>query len=136
MLDGHSHVALAAADVVLVASGTATLETLLHQEADGRGLSSRRSDGLVAANLQPDEGTVFSQPNLLAGERIVPELFQEQVSAEALGAELLRELDDTALRERQERVFSDIHRQLERNASDRAAEAILGMLAAKAVTAS
>jgi hypothetical protein len=48
----------------------------------------------------------------------------------------LRELDDTALRERQQRVFSDIHRQLERNASDRAAEAILGLLAANAVTAS
>ena len=74
----------------------------------------------------------FSQPNLLAGERIVPELFQEQVSAETLGTELLRELDDTALRERQQRVFSTIHRQLERNASDRAADAILGLLAKNA----
>jgi lipid-A-disaccharide synthase len=136
VLDGHSHVALAAADVVLVASGTATLETLLTKRPM---VVAYRLGALTAWLLRTFnlmKAPFFSQPNLLAGERIVPELFQEQVSAEALGAELLRELDDTALRERQERVFSDIHRQLERNASDRAAEAILGMLAAKAVTAS
>ncbi len=133
VLDGQSHLALAAADVVLVASGTATLETLLTRRPM---VVAYRLGGLTAWLLRTFnlmKAPFFSQPNLLAGERIVPELFQEQVSAETLGAELLRELDDTALRERQERVFSDIHRQLERNASDRAAEAILGLLATNPV---
>jgi len=89
-------------------------------------------DGLTAWLLRAFrlmKAPFFSQPNLLAGERIVPELFQEQVTPERLGAELLRELEDPLVRERQERVFSDIHRQLERNASDSAAQAILGLLA-------
>ena len=133
VLDGNSHLALAAADVVLVASGTATLETLLTRRPM---VVAYRLGGLTAWLLRTFnlmKAPFFSQPNLLAGERIVPELFQEQVSAETLGAELLRELDDTALRERQQRVFSAIHRQLERNASDRAADAILGLLAKNAV---
>ena len=130
VLDGQSHLALAAADVVLVASGTATLETLLTRRPM---VVAYRLGGLTAwllRTLNLMKAPFFSQPNLLAGERIVPELFQEQVTPEALGAELLRELDDPLLRERQEGVFSDIHRQLERNASDRAAEAILGLLSA------
>ncbi len=133
VLDGNSHLALAAADVVLVASGTATLETLLTRRPM---VVAYRLGGLTAWLLRTFnlmKAPFFSQPNLLAGERIVPELFQEQVSPETLGAELLRELDDTALRERQQRVFSAIHRQLERNASDRAADAILALLANSAV---
>jgi lipid-A-disaccharide synthase len=129
VLHGQSHVALAAADVVLVASGTATLETLLTRRPM---VVAYRLGGLTAWLLRTFnlmKAPFFSQPNLLAGERIVPELFQEQVRPDTLGAELLRELDDPLVRERQERVFSDIHRQLERNASDRAAEAILGLLA-------
>jgi lipid-A-disaccharide synthase len=129
VLDGQSHLALAAADVVLVASGTATLETLLTRRPM---VVAYRLGGLTAWLLRTFnlmKAPFFSQPNLLAGERIVPELFQEQVTPETLGAELLRELEDPLVRERQERVFSDIHRQLERNASDSAAQAILGLLA-------
>ncbi|HZF25502.1 MAG TPA: lipid-A-disaccharide synthase [Steroidobacteraceae bacterium] len=128
LLDGQSHVALAAADVVLVASGTATLETLLTRRPM---VVAYRLGALTAWLLRTFnlmKAPYFSQPNLLAGKRIVPELFQEQVTPETLGTELLRELDDPAVRERQERVFGDIHRRLKRNASDRAAQAILGLL--------
>ena len=128
LLNGKSHQALAAADVVLVASGTATLETLLTKRPM---VVAYRLGALTAWLLRTFrlmKAPYFSQPNLLAGERIVPELFQEQVSPETLGTELLRELDDSAVRERQERVFGEIHRQLQRNGSDRAADAILGLL--------
>jgi lipid-A-disaccharide synthase len=128
LLNGKSHQALAAADVVLVASGTATLETLLTKRPM---VVAYRLGALTAWLLRTFrlmKAPYFSQPNLLAGERIVPELFQEQVSPETLGTELLRELDDSAVRERQERVFGEIHRRLQRNGSDRAADAILGLL--------
>lgn len=133
VLDGQSHSALAAADVVLVASGTATLETLLTKRPM---VVAYRLGALTAWLLRTFKlmkAPYFSQPNLLAGERIVPELFQEQVTPETLGSELLRELDDPAVRERQEHVFADIHRRLKRNASDRAAQAILGLLSTRPV---
>jgi lipid-A-disaccharide synthase len=136
LLDGNSHLALAAADVVLVASGTATLETLLTKRPMVVAYRLGAPTAWLVRTFKLMKAPFFSQPNLLAGERIVPELLQEQVTPEALGTELLRELDDKAVRERQERVFADIHRQLKRNASDRAAEAILSLPIARAVPAS
>ncbi len=70
----------------------------------------------------------FSQPNLLAGRKLVPEFFQEQVRPEILGPAVLEQL------ERPDRAdlvaaFSDIHRTLRRDASARAADAILELLA-------
>ena len=67
----------------------------------------------------------FSQPNLLAGRRLVPEFFQEQVSGAALGDALLQELEDRGhVRELLEE-FAAVHRSLRRGGAARAAEAIL-----------
>ena len=136
LLDGDSHLALAAADVVLVASGTATLETLLTGRPMVVAYRLSAATAWLVRTFRLMKAPFFSQPNLLAGERVVPELFQEQVTPESLGTELLRELDDRVVRERQEQVFAGIHRQLKRNASDRAAEAILGLPLPGAVHAS
>jgi lipid-A-disaccharide synthase len=68
----------------------------------------------------------FSQPNLLAGRRLVPEFLQEQVQGAALGAALLQELEDPAhVRELLEE-FAAMHRALRCGGAARAAEAILG----------
>jgi len=67
----------------------------------------------------------FSQPNLLAGRRLVPEFFQEQVSGAALGEALLQELEDHGhVRELLEE-FASVHRALRRGGAARAAEAVL-----------
>jgi lipid-A-disaccharide synthase len=67
----------------------------------------------------------FSQPNLLAGRRLVPEFFQEQVSGAALGDALLQELEDHGhVRELLEE-FASVHRTLRRGGAARAAQAIL-----------
>ena len=67
----------------------------------------------------------FSQPNLLAGRRLVPEFLQEQVQGAALGDALLQELEDgNHVRELHD-AFSDIHRRLRRGGAALAAEAIL-----------
>jgi lipid-A-disaccharide synthase len=67
----------------------------------------------------------FSQPNLLAGRRLVPEFFQEQVQGAALGDALLEELEDRNHMRELLDAFSDIHRSLRRGGAALAADAIL-----------
>ncbi|HZO24145.1 MAG TPA: lipid-A-disaccharide synthase [Steroidobacteraceae bacterium] len=125
LLDGHAHTALAAADAAIVASGTATLETLL----SGRPMVVAYRVSALTALLLRTLGLVkvpyFSQPNLLIGRARVPEFFQEQVSAEALGAALLRELEDPAHVEELRREFRAVHEALRLGGAQRAAAAIL-----------
>jgi lipid-A-disaccharide synthase len=70
----------------------------------------------------------FSQPNLLAGRRLVPEFFQEQVRPEILGPAVLEQLE-RGDREQLVAAFGEIHRRLRCDASARAADAILDLLA-------
>lgn len=128
IVDGQAQLALAAADVVLVASGTATLEATLSKRPM---VVAYRLGGLTSWLLRRFglmKAPFFSQPNLLAGRAVVPELFQEQVTPESLGTSLLAQLDDHANREALGRLFTEIHLRLRRNASARAAEAILSLL--------
>ena len=128
VIDGQAQLALAAADVVLVASGTATLETMLSKRAMvvAYRLSALTSWLVRRFNLM--KAPHFAQPNLLAGRVVVPEFFQEQVTPEALGGALLAQLDDPAAREALARLFTEFHVKLRRDASARAAEAILSLI--------
>jgi lipid-A-disaccharide synthase len=135
VLDGEAQRALAAADAAIVASGTATLETLL----SGRPMVVAYRVSAVTAFVLRTLGVVkvryFSQPNLLAGRRLVPEFFQEQVSGAALGAALLQELEDRGhVRELLEE-FATVHRALRRGGAARAAQAILECLGRAAAAA-
>jgi len=126
LLEGHAQRALAACDAALVASGTATLETLL----TGRPMVVAYRVSAVTAFLLRTMRLVkvpyFSQPNLLAGRRLVPEFFQEQAQGAVLGAALLQELEDPVhVRELLEE-FARQHRALRCGGAARAAEAILG----------
>jgi len=132
--DGHAHQALAAADAVIVASGTASLETLLTR----RPMVVAYRWGAVTAFVLRALGLVkvqfFSQPNLLAGRALVPELLQEQVSGESLGAALLRELDDRERLAEIQHEFRQVHETLRRGGADLAATAILDCLQGKSTT--
>lgn len=125
LLDGQAQRALAAADGVIVASGTATLETLL----SGRPMVVAYRLGAVTAFLLKHLGLVkvpyFSQPNLLLGRRRVPEFFQDEVTGAALGEALLRELEDPAQVEQLRAEFRRVHQSLRRGGAERAADAIL-----------
>jgi lipid-A-disaccharide synthase len=118
---------LAAADAVIVASGTATLETLL----SGRPMVAAYRIGALTAFLLRGLAMVkvphFSQPNLLIGRRLVPEFLQEQVSGPALGAALLEQLDGRGgpLEDELQREFRRVHELLRRGGAARAAAAIL-----------
>ncbi|RMQ39984.1 Lipid-A-disaccharide synthase [Pseudomonas cichorii] len=123
LLDGRSHVALAACDAVLIASGTATLEALLYKRPM-----------VVAYRLAPltfwilkrlVKSPYVSLPNLLARRLLVPELLQDAATPEALASTLLPLLDDGQV---QTAGFDEIHRTLRRDASNQAADAVLSLL--------
>jgi lipid-A-disaccharide synthase len=130
VLDGQAQRALAACDAAIVASGTATLETLL----TGRPMVVAYKFNSITAFLLRALGLVkvryFSQPNLLAGRRLVPEFLQEQVNGTALGEALLHELEDREhVRELLEE-FARQHRALRCGGAGRAADAIISLCAA------
>ena len=120
LLDGRSHLALAACDAVLIASGTATLEALLHKRPmvvayKVAPLTYRILKRLVTS-------AYISLPNLLAERLLVPELIQDAATAESLAQLLAPLIDDGHV---QTEGFDVIHRALRRDASQQAAEAVL-----------
>jgi len=125
LLEGQAQRALAAAEGAIVASGTATLETLLTGRPMVVAYKVSAPTAFLLRTLSLVKVRYFSQPNLLAGRRLVPEFFQEQVQGAALGDALLQELEDpNHVRELRD-AFSDVHRSLRRDGAARAAEAIL-----------
>ncbi|WP_166223188.1 lipid-A-disaccharide synthase [Pseudomonas atagonensis] len=123
LLDGQSHLALAACNAVLIASGTATLEALLYKRPM-----------VVAYRLAPltfwilkrmVKSPYVSLPNLLAQRLLVPELLQDDATVEAL-AQTLSPLIDGG--EEQTRGFDEIHRTLRLDASNQAADAVLNLI--------
>ncbi len=125
ILDGQAQRALVAADVALVASGTATLEALLCKRPMVVAYRFSPLTAWAINRLRLVKVPWFSQPNLLAGRRLVPELFQNEVTPEALGAALLGELDDGDHRAELQREFRRVHETLRLGGADRAAVAIL-----------
>ena len=125
LIEGRAHTVLAAADGVIVASGTATLETLLSK----RPMVVAYRLGGVTAFLLRRLGLVkvpyFSQPNLLLARRRVPEFFQEAVTGEALGAALLGEMESPQQVASLQQEFLGVHESLRRGGAERAAAAIL-----------
>jgi lipid-A-disaccharide synthase len=130
ILDGQAQAAMAAADVVLLASGTATLEAMLiNRPMVVAYRFAPFTYGLLKA-LRLVRVEHFALPNLLAGERLVPELLQSAVTPAALGNEVLRWLEAPEDRARLRQRFAALGTTLRRQASERAAEVVLGMLPA------
>jgi lipid-A-disaccharide synthase len=122
---GNSRQAMTAADAVLLASGTVTLEAML-----------LKLPMLVCYRMAPLSYAIisrllkvpyFSLPNLLAGERLVEELVQAQVQAPALAEKLMVLLQAGPQSALQQRYLS-IHQTLRRQASERAADAVMALL--------
>jgi lipid-A-disaccharide synthase len=128
LFEGQAQQSLIAADAVLVASGTATLETLLIRRPMVVAYRFNAVTALLLRGLGLVKVRHFSQPNLLTGRPLVPEFLQEAVNGQALGQALLRQLTDTAGRAQLETEFLQVHQRLRGGAADRAAQAILGLL--------
>jgi len=125
LTDGGARVALAACNAALVASGTATLETMLSQRPMVVAYRLAALTAFVARRLGVVKSAFMALPNLLAGRALVPEFLQEQVTAAALGAALLAQLDDPAHERMLQEQFRLLHAQLRCGGAARAASAVL-----------
>jgi lipid-A-disaccharide synthase len=126
VLFGHARLALQAAEVALVASGTATLEAAL-----------ARCPMVVTYRVKPLTRWLvkrkailpyFSLPNVLSGEFIVPELLQEDATPENLAQAMGNWLDNRIAREALRRRFDEIHRRLAAGHDERVVRALMPYL--------
>ena len=127
LIDGQAQTSLIAADVVLVASGTASLEAALCKRPMVVVYRLGAMTTWLLRRLKLVAVQYFAQPNLLADRRVVGEYFQEEIVPESIGAELLMWLDDAGRRAGLEAEFARIHADLRRGAGLRAAQAIVAL---------
>ncbi|GAB4392997.1 MAG: lipid-A-disaccharide synthase [Gammaproteobacteria bacterium] len=125
----QAQTAMAAADVILLASGTATLEATL-----------LKKPMVVAYKVSPVTAWIvrrlltikyIAQPNILSGEALVPEFLQQQVKPEILGQALFNWLDNPEAVKQLQQRFHDIHHDLLQGGSTKAADAIGELLTAR-----
>jgi lipid-A-disaccharide synthase len=119
---------MAAADVVLTASGTASLEALLIKRPMVVAYRMVPLSYWLVRRLGVSKLPHFSLPNLLAGRPLVPEFIQRQVRADVLGPALLGALDGTTLVPGWYDAFTAIHHELRRDASIAAAHEVLELV--------
>jgi len=126
---GRSRDVMTAADVVLLASGTATLEAML-----------LKRPMVVAYRVAPTSYRLLSRmvkianvalPNLLASQPLVPEFIQDEATPENLGPAVLERLENPREIELEQNEFLRVHLELRRNADERAADAIIELLRAR-----
>ena len=126
LFNGNSHKVMAAADVVLLASGTVTLEALL-----------LKKPMVVAYKMAPLGFRILSWlvktpyvslPNLLAGKLLVPELLQDEATPEKLSAAVMEYFENPEETQQLVNTFAEMHSNLKRNASVRAATAIAKLI--------
>lgn len=122
LLEGQSHQALAACDVTLIASGTATLEAALFKRPM-----------VIVYRLHPfnyrlmrGKGYLpwYGLPNILLRDFVVPELIQDAATPEAIAAQGLAWLNAPAACEQLARRFTDLHLTLRQDTARKACDAV------------
>lgn len=131
LIDGQADRAMIASDVVLLASGTATLEAMLAKRPMVVAYRISALTYRIVMGLGMMKVNRYSLPNVLANEPVVPELMQGDCTAENLVAAVTRWFEDDEARATLEPRFLAIHEKLRRNASAQAADAIAALLGAK-----
>jgi lipid-A-disaccharide synthase len=127
IVEGRSHAAIAAADAVIVASGTATLEVALFKKPMVIAYKMMAASWQLMRHMgyQPWVGL----PNILAREFLVPELLQHAATPEAIADALWRQLEDGGARRRLTQRFTEMHHALLRDTARVSAQAVLDMIA-------
>jgi len=125
LINGKSREVMAASDVVILASGTATLEAMLLKRP--MVVAYRVSSITHYLMKRLLKVPYISLPNLLAGKELVPELLQDQAQPELIGQKVLDRLNTNEGMQTKE-SFTDLHLQLKLNASEQAADAVSELL--------
>jgi len=128
LVDGQSHSVLAACDVTLIASGTATLEAALFKQpmVIGYNMHALSWQLMKRMKYQPWVGL----PNILCRDFVVPELLQDDCQPARLAAALGQWLDDPVACEAVGRRFTDLHHLLRRDTASCATDAIAQIIQA------
>lgn len=128
IIEGQSHRVIEAADVVLVASGTATLEVALFKKPMVIGYRLMRATWEIAKRMvTPPVGL----PNILAREMIVPEFYQHDATPEKLADAVWKQLHDESLRKELHERFMLMHESLLRDTAALSAQAVLDVINGK-----
>jgi len=130
LLDGKAEAAIAAADVVLLASGTASLQTALHGKPMVAAYKLSPLTYLMQRWFNLVKVKYFAMPNLLTDEPMVPEFLQNDATPEALSTAVADLLDDAERRAVIESKFVALRADLTRGAQQQAARAILDLAGA------
>lgn len=126
VVEGNSHTVIAAADAVLVASGTATLEVALFKKPMVIAYKMMRASWEIMRHMgyQPWIGL----PNILAREFIVPELLQDAATPQALADAIWKQLTDANYQQKLKQRFTEMHHTLLRDTAKNSARAVLEMI--------
>lgn len=125
-LFGHAHDAMGAADGVLVASGTATLEAALLKKP--MVIAYRMSPWTWRLMRRMKYQPWVGLPNILSGRFVVPEFLQDDATPENLAQALGNLVEDRKTCQRIAGVFMRLHERLRQNTAERAADAVLPLL--------
>jgi lipid-A-disaccharide synthase len=124
LIDGESIEVMSAADVVLLASGTAALESALLQKPTVAAYKLSRLSAFIA-RLIGLKTRYFTLPNLVADEALIPEIMQEALTPEALASAVTQLLNDAPARAALSRRFATLRSELALGADQRAADAVI-----------
>jgi lipid-A-disaccharide synthase len=129
LIDGQSHACIAAADAVLAASGTATLEVALYKKPMVIAYKVLRAEWELIRHM----GYLpwIGLPNILAREFVVPEFLQHAATPQALAEAVWFQLTDEANRVKLQQRFLDMHHSLLRNSAEASAAAVLEVIGKK-----
>lgn len=126
LVEGQSHQVMEAADVVVMASGTTTLEAMLLKRPM---IIAYKVAALTYALLSRLVKVKFiGLPNLLANQAVVPEFIQERATPVAIGDALLNYLNNPTTTEKLMGTFEELHLQLRQNSDEQAARAIVQLI--------
>jgi lipid-A-disaccharide synthase len=128
LLSGQAREAMVASDVVLLASGTATLEAMLAKRPMVVAYKVAPLTARIVRGLGLLKVSRFALPNILAGEDLAPELMQEDCTPDRLADAVLGWLREPDAVHALQARYVQLHQQLRQDASARAAEAVLGLL--------
>jgi lipid-A-disaccharide synthase len=129
LVDGASHACIAAADAVLAASGTATLEVALFKKPMVIAYKVLQAEWMIIRHM----GYLpwIGLPNILAREFVVPEFLQHAATPQALADAVWFQLTDENNRARLRQRFLDMHHSLLRDSAQESANAVLEVIAKK-----
>ncbi|MDR2872291.1 MAG: lipid-A-disaccharide synthase [Xanthomonadaceae bacterium] len=128
LIQGQSRTAMIAADVALLASGTATLEAMLCKCPMVVGYRISPLTYSLVKTLHLVKTNRYALPNILAGQSLVPELIQSDCTADRLSAEILNWLCDPQRAMALQPIYRKLHMSLRQDASERAADAVAAIL--------